>query len=295
MIRKVTQLPLIKIIEERFNSVSEIIEVSKTRPLNASYTKRASEPTISKMTKGFQGVSNADELYNLLRYGWSEPLPKVEQQIKAIHKTRVHKQKAIHFETDVAGFGPIVANALMGLPKSMITYNKKPKRNKILNFLIDGTYAGMTEQDEILKWGSQLIAEFQMLEKIGYRVRVEILNFFCDQQAQKNDTAMLLRYVLKDEGQPFDLKRFMFPLAHTAMFRGVGFDWEEKVPDGQARLGKGQALYHWSDKSVLKSQILKYIQDTNFTYVWLNESAVKSLENKVSVEDWNTMKVVLQK
>jgi hypothetical protein len=183
----------------------------------------------------------------------------------------------------------------MGLPKSMITYNKKPKRNKILNFLIDGTYAGMTEQDEILKWGSKLIAEFQMLEKIGYRVRVEILNFFCDQQAQKNDTAMLLRYVLKDEGQPFDLKRFMFPLAHTAMFRGVGFDWEEKVPDGQARLGKGQALYHWSDKSVLKSQILKYIQDTNFTYVWLNESAIKGLENKVSVEDWNTMKVVLQK
>jgi hypothetical protein len=294
MIRKVTQLPLIKLVEERFNSVNEIIEVSKTRSLNESYIKAGATSTISKMSKGFQGVKDADELYNLLRYGWSEPLPQVEKQIKAIHKTRVHKQQAIHFETDVAGFGPIVANALMGLPKSMITYNKKPKRNKILNFLVDGTYAGMTEQDEILKWGSKLIAEFQMLEKIGYRVRVEILNFFCDRNAKSSETAMLLRYVLKDEGQPFDIKRFMFPLAHTAMFRGIGFDWEEKVPEGQQRFGKGQALHHWGDNP-LKAQILKYIQDNNFTYVWLNESAVDKIQNKVSNEDWDTMKVVLER
>ena len=225
-------------ITEKFESLHELIEVIKTRPNNEAYRNKES----TQIRPSFHAVSNVEEVYNLLRNGWDQHLPKVKKLYAENLRNKLQNTNSKYrLTTNVVGVAPHIPNVLKGVPMNMFQVKRDIKKNKVLYFLIDIGYSGSTDINEILSWGSKILAELQLLEMNGYRVRVETMDTHMD--GVDSEIIETMNLLLKHESEPFDLKRFMFPLAHPSMLRYVSFKWEETVPGGQYRGGKGKPLY----------------------------------------------------
>jgi hypothetical protein len=251
-------------ITETFESLNELIDVIRNRPNNEAYRGRPK----SEITKSFTGVSTEEEAFSLMRNGWDLHLPKVKAIYEKVLKNKIQNNPSKYqLVQNVIGVVPHIPNVLKGIPTNMIRIKRDVKKNKVLHFLIDIGYSGSTDIDEIIEWGSKILAELQVLEANGYRVRVETMDTHMD--GSGDDVIETLKLLCKHESEPFDLKRFMFPIAHPAMLRYVSFRWEETVPGGQYRSGKGKPLYILQR---LNESAYKTIQDklVSNNYIYIN-------------------------
>jgi len=238
MVRNEIKLSTANWISETFESFNELIDVIKNRPNNDAYRGRSG----IEIRPSFHQASNEQEIFSIMRNGWDLHLPKVKSIYDKVLKDKLQNDNSKYrLVQSVIGVAPHIPNVLKGVPTNMIRIKRDVKKNKILHFLIDIGYGGSTNVDEVIEWGSKILAELQVLEANGYRVRVETMDTHMDGQGDKVIETMKL--LLKHESEPFDLKRFMFPLAHPSMLRYVSFKWEETVPGGQYRSGKGRPLY----------------------------------------------------
>jgi hypothetical protein len=256
-----------KLIMETYESAKELVETNNARPLNSGYANRGS--VRDELRKSWHGVGKMQEAHDLLTFGWTtEHLKTVNRKIRELEKQLVEPRKKPMIKTDVVGFAPIVANAMLGLPKSMVSMTFVPKKSKIVHVLLDSTVSAGEDQDSIIGWGAKVMAELQNLERQGFRVRVEnMYDFATDSKNDDPEYAMILRFLVKHEGQPFDIKRFMFPIAHPAMFRAIGFDWEERVPEGIHRSGKGRPMYSWNNELYKQDLLETIIGNKQMIYV----------------------------
>ena len=168
---------------------------------------------------------------------------------------------------DVNGFAPIPAHAVMNLPNSMINQRVEVKKTKILDFLIVIDRACMNSPREIEMRMSEQLAGIASLERdFGFRCRISVAfaPFSGYPRSKKTNTACILK--VKDEGQPFDIKRLAFPVVHSAMLRALMFRWERTVSaeDGlnasyekYHESGMGTSFEHWleSDKKMFSEMV----------------------------------------
>jgi hypothetical protein len=144
---------------------------------------------------------------------------------------------------DTNGYQPLVPNALMGLPKSMIRTERVVKKSKIINVVIDTTYKYATKTREVVNQFSNALAYLASLEKQGFRVRISLLYVF---GKDNESTVHACKVLLKDEKQPMDIKRMMFPLTNLGSFRLFGWDWYERLPEALEIFGYGQQIKYWN-------------------------------------------------
>lgn len=237
-------------IIEEYDSFSELIRTCKGRPRNWE----GHIDSKGKFDKAdWVGVKTYKEAEELLRFGWQDNEKIKVLKDKVANLNKAHDVQKIGFKNDIVGFAPVVPNSVIGIPQNMINSVRVPKKQKVITILADMTTSYSTNQKEYLDWGAQLISKIVQLEKSGFRVRLEYVNSFSEDGHGKVHAC---RVLMKSENQPFDIKRYMFPLAHTAMFRGLMFDWYEKLPDAQHIFGYGSSLvHHKKDKDFIKKEI----------------------------------------
>lgn len=262
MLRKVIKTTEFDVLYEQYESTHELVKTLSERPLNSAY--EGSTPVQKELRESWHGVSKMSEAHDMLYYGWNKEIEKFKTQIKINSASLQYKPKQ-RLVADYVGAAPIVANAIMGIPKAMVGTNYKPKRHKILHLLIDCGVSSMYSPSEILEWGSKIVATINRLEQEGYRCKVEVMYNF---GLRSGRTQQVLRFKVKDEGHPIDLQRFTFPMAHPAMFRAVGFNWEETLPGGKALGGKGQPLNTYNDDD--RNKILKVLTDKDGLVIYAN-------------------------
>lgn len=238
-------------IIEEYDSFSELIKTCKGRPRNWSghYNESTGEFDDSRWI----GCDTYQEAEEMLRFGWTDMDKIAQLKDKVRDLSKAHEVQKIGFKNDIVGFAPIVPNAVIGIPQNMINSVRTPKKNKVVTILADMTVSCSTGWETYLEWGAELIAKIVQLEKSGFRVRLEYVNTFSNDGYGKVHAC---RVLMKSENQPFDIKRYMFPLAHTAMFRGLMFDWYEKLPNAERLGGYGCSIVHHSgDKQKIKKEI----------------------------------------
>ena len=217
---------------EFYNSALEVAEDLETRQMTSSSFDRNPYSDTS-----FVGATR-EQTYKMLREGYQPVVDALHGHIKA--NTTGKRFKSFN---DVVGFQPIVPNAIMGLPKSMINTRIAPIKTKVIDVYYEMTCAAYTDSDDLIKAGQKMLGVIMELEAQGYR-----FNLYCTQgyynQSQGCD---MLCLKVKSANQPMDLKRMSFPIAHTAFFRGMGFEWYSKFPKGTYRGGYGHAISY--DKS----------------------------------------------
>ena len=222
---------------ETYTTAQEIAEHLETRSKTSSNFK--DDPYENR---GFVGATR-DQTYKMLREGYQPVVDSLRGHIKANMNS-----KRFRSFNDVVGYQPIVPNAIMGLPKSMINSAMTPIKTKVIDVYYEMTCAAFAESSDLIKAGQKMLGVIMELEAQGYR-----FNLYCTQGYYSSSSGCdMLCLKVKSANQPMDLKRMSFPIAHTAFFRGMGFDWYSKFPKGTYRPGYGHAIAY--DKSQAQIQ-----------------------------------------
>lgn len=241
---------------EEFGSAMELVEVDSKREVTPQWKGRSIRK--DEIEKDWYGVNSYEEALGLLKNGWTENLNKMTTLANKVATNG--NSKRISFQNNVAGFAPVVPLAIMGVPNSMIDIRMKPIKSKVVKILYNITVSCGTDTDTILKNGMKVIEAVLNLEGSGYRCEL-----YAMQNYYSSGSADCLLLKVKDANQPLDLKRIMFPLIHPAMFRVIGFDWEDKCPTAKYRSGRGCALnYEFGDKT---KDIIREAFGDNFYYI----------------------------
>jgi len=215
---------------EIFESTSELAVSNKERKF------RHGDDTMRRSIGGdWHGVKSYDEAEELLSNGWTYKTDELRKVINGVEKKIYEKRTS--FKNNVVGYVPIVPLAIQGVPNSMIDVHYKPMKSKIVDIYYDITVNCGTSPEEILKQGIAITEAIIDLERQGYRVRLSGV-----QSYSSSKTADLLVIRIKNESQPLDLKRIMFPMMHPAMFRVIGFAWYERCPFSTERSGYGHNM-----------------------------------------------------
>lgn len=230
---------------ECFENGGEIVKVCEKRPKQTGFYKNHFDPNYS-YDMGFEGVHNIKEAKGMLAEGWTEKVEEIKQSMHSVERKN-YSLKASRMKADVVGYMPIVPNAIMGLPNSMLNTDMKPKKNKVINIVYGLSFSAYVNKEDIKKYGMMLMERIIRLEAEGFRVRLT-----CAQNYQTdNKLCHVMTCKVKSEDQPMDALRVMFPMFHPAMFRAIGFGWYETFPEGQYIDGYGKPLYYtMSEESV---------------------------------------------
>lgn len=223
---------------EEYSSASELVSVSSSRNIMEHWKSDAvtRQGYIEKDSSWF-GCKNYEDALDMLKYGWTEKIETVKSLANKV-STQGTENKRMSFQNSVAGFAPIVPLAIMNVPNSMMDTKIKPIKSKVVRILYNLTMSCGTSAKDILKNGLKVVKAIINLENSGYRCEVMAMQNYYN----RNGWCDLLMLKIKDANQPLDLKRVMFPLIHPAMFRVIGFDWQDKLPTGKYMDGRGCGL-----------------------------------------------------
>lgn len=258
---------------EIFNSADECAKVCQSRAI----TDSSFEDMRKEASQKWHGA-DYDGAMNLLKNGYQ---PTVDA-LKGVFKANVSGEgKRFKFQNSPVGFAPIVPLALMGVPNSMLDMRMKPIKAKVVDVYIDMTCSAGTSSDAIMKASKKVLSAVIELEQQGYRFNLYSCTGYFD---SSSGDAVCVK--VKSAEQPLDLKRVSFPMAHTAFFRVLGFDWYSKFPLGKYRFGYGHAAY-FEFKSNTREMYQQLFGKKNIVFFSVqeliangNEKAIKeALEN----------------
>lgn len=233
---------------------------------NRQMTDRNFEDTFRSGRRDFIGATK-EETFRLLREGYQPTVDALKSGAKITATGKRFKSF-----NDIVGYAPIVPNAIMGLPNSMINGSITPIKTKVLDIYYDMTVSCYVDSNDLIKAGQKMLGVILKMEAQGYRFNLYVCQTYADRRSGD-----MLCVKVKSANQPFDLKRMSFPVSHTAFFRGIGFDWYAKFPKGKYRDGYGTPLYHLHSQDEIKAEF-KRLFGKGATY-FSAQTIVKELSN----------------
>lgn len=246
---------------EEFNSITEFVTTINNRDINPNYSGRDTRQDIES-NPSWYGAKNFKQAQDWLFHGWNE---KTGEIVAFKEKAKsMNIKKMITFRNDIVGFAPIVPLAIMGVPENMIQSTRKVIKTKVVDIIYDmGATCGINK-NRMIEAGVKMTKLIISLENSGYRVNLRgMINFESTERGKASQTVLIR---LKDANQPIDINKLMFPLFHTAMFRGIGFDYLERKPDIPYLSGYGTQI--GSDLNKEQAQaLIKRVIDKNALYL----------------------------
>lgn len=220
---------------EVYDSVMDVVRDCKTRSIIDS---RFSDIRCDKtMSRDWEGVETYDDALRLMNDGWNEQVKGLQQTLT---KIKTVEQKRISFQNEIQGFAPIVPLAILGVPNAMINMRMTQIKSKVISIYYNMAVNAGNSAKTIIANGRKIVEAVVKLENSGYRVNLYALQAYAG--GGHDSDCDILAIKVKSANQPLDLKRICFPVMHPAMFRVIGFDWQNKFPNGKYRFGRGRAL-----------------------------------------------------
>lgn len=236
---------------ESYDNYMEFYETVMGRQSKA---RRTIDNVFNEHSADWLGCDSVEEAKQMFLNGWDKPLDRIKHSVnfdKACSTAEFQRPRPIQ---DVAGYQPIVPNALMGLPKSMINQRMAKRKAKVIRFMVSIDRAGHYDVDDITKKMCEAMSFIADVERSGIRTRLEV--FFAGYgsnnigDGKKKASCSIL---VKKETQPFDLKRLCYPIINPSMLRLLVFAWYESanVPMGNTEYwqgGYGTSFEYWSNE-----------------------------------------------
>ena len=233
-----------KLNVEIYHSANQVVEDINNRSITDSSFDRN-----HYSSRSFVGATR-DEAMTMLREGYQPTVDALKSKMKFSARG---VSKRTQFYNDVAGFAPVVPNAILGLPQSMVNSKTKPIKTKVIDVYYEMTASCSTSSEDIIKAGKKMLSAIVELEAQGYRFNLYVIQDYY----RDGEGCDMLCVRVKTASQPFDLKRMSFPMSHTAFFRGIGFDWYARFPIGKYRSGYGKSISYEKSQEVIQEEIKK--------------------------------------
>jgi len=212
-----------QVVVEEFGSLGQYIDVIGKRKLNKVFSERdylASEDN----NYDFRRTHTYEESVELATNGYKEGLDKlaaVDAKLKHLGKANRNLPSV-----DFVGYVPHVANAIAGVPKTMITSAKVEQKAKVVSLLYSFGDSSSEKADNFITAGKNLLNVIYTLEIQGYRVALNVLT-----ACTRNEQTMINAVQIKNWRQPSNPLKMSYPLIHPSYFRRTGFKWIETQPE----------------------------------------------------------------
>ena len=264
-----------KLIQEHFNSISEMLNVICSRPNNDVMKNEH----YSQEKDAFYGTKTWEDAVELYQYGYTEVLEEIKKGTTAVTGTLVPVQRN-KIVNDVIGYAPHVPNAILGLPNSMIGMKKVPQKVKTVSIVYKMGANAMEHKKTFTKAGIALLSAINMLELSGIRVSLKL----CFECAEAVNEFTFATVKLKDYREHLDIQKLCFPVAHVSMFRRFGFKWLEtcqglKCPNWRG--GYGRSLH---EKSEVPEEIKAQIKENEY-FIFLQEIKAWNYDPRKIIEE----------
>jgi hypothetical protein len=140
---------------------------------------------------------------------------------------------------DVAGAYPHVARAVAGDPCSMVSLGDcTVAARPIVRLVIPRGASCVVKPHQMENYGIALLSHVDAMENEGYSVEITTT----DTSHGYDGVLLDVRCIAKRAGEPLDLDRLAFILAHPGMFRRLGFTFVENYMSEQWAMGYGSPI-----------------------------------------------------
>lgn len=256
-----------KLYYEQFHSYQEYLQIVEERMKTNSHSVEHDWEHLTS-DKKWCGVSNYKEARDLLLNGWDKEVETLKKSISKEIDICDKKQFVKQF-SDIVGYVPIVPHVIMNLPNSMINFRKDTKKTKVIKFLIGMNRSWTYSSKEIIEKMSKIFARICLLERQGYRCRIEMIG----QQSSEGSSKTIVAHtvLIKSENQLMDVKRVCFPIVHSAMQRVFSFGWENCLPlefEEYHDYGMGVALQYWEKEN--RDKVLEAINENGEKLIYIS-------------------------
>jgi hypothetical protein len=255
---------------ERFDNIHQLLSTTRTRPVNKHFVSNRSS---MREDYHWYKTNSLPEAEELLLKGWDEHKDDIMAAIKASDKVETAtKLDRVNIRNNVVGASPNVPRAILGLPDSMIEYNRTPSKQRTMQIGYGISASASVGADELVACGCAVLALVNHIERMGIRVRLDIFESSVESLAGGGNISMGWRLCLKDYRQPFDLLKMAFPVAHPSMLRRISFAWMETHPQTPPSFvsGYGMPIHHHTECR------------TTFLDMWKGEDAKILFQSEVS-------------
>lgn len=268
---------------ETFDSVTEFISVISKRTPNKAFTNYGRKESETN-TESFCGTKNFDEAQDLLKHGYKEgtkDLLNCKTSVKVLTPTR---KKQIF--ADVTGFSPIVPNAIIGLPNSMLNRRDKIQPSRVINIILDIAVSGKTDKEIFLKAGKNIYSFIKSIEATGTKVNLSVMDNMYIKRVKR---FVCLFVKIKDSKQAINPQLISYPIIHPSFFRRHVFRWVETSPfTSYQEVTKtygyiGADYMRWKSGSVLRFLQENKIADKDSFYI--NIYKVAAAKNIQEIKD----------
>ena len=209
------------------SSIQDFVNYINSNPLNSLSVGNEHSQEESSYRKSFTGTDNYAQAEDLLLHGWEYMAKELKSKIGANTGFTGHTRRQVY---SVAGVVPCVPRYLQGLPDSMVTYKRVPKREKVLTINKDFMYSGSVKQETIINESVKVLNVVNMLEKQGYRIKLNIVCTTWDSTNSWTAKKHTVKVCIKQSSQRLNIKQIAFPLVHPSMLRRIWFKCIEHDP-----------------------------------------------------------------
>ena len=215
------------VVREEFRSYSDLVEKLNSRKNNKIMKKEHSSQHVGN--EDWYGTSTYSEAEKMIVNGYKEAVAKMKKRVENASRINSEQLRDVNHPVPhnaIAGYIPNVPNAIRGIPQSMISVDRKPMKRKTLHILYSVGGSCQEDRDYFEDAGIALLSAVDLIEKSGVQTKID-LAFFTGHRERE---ATFPTVCIKNYGERFSLQKVSFPLAHTAMFRRIGFKWLETTP-----------------------------------------------------------------
>jgi len=210
------------VVIEEFSSLGQYIDVIGKRKINKVFSRKSLSSEMRDYD--FTLTHDYEESVKIATEGYKEGLDELSVvDTKFQYKEKISKKIP---SVDFVGYAPHVANAIAGVPKSMISATNIEQKAKVITILYSNGDNGGANTSNYITAGKNILNVINTLELQGYRVAVIVIH------CSFEDNQFAVRQVMvKHWRQPSNPLKLAYPLLHPSFQRRQGFKWLETHPD----------------------------------------------------------------
>ncbi len=225
---------------EVFGSVLEFVNTINKRTPNKAFLEAGVESSKTGSVY-FTGTNNFEEAQWLMKHGYKEGAKELLQCKSGVNVISPERKKQTF--QDVTGFAPIVPNAIIGLPNSMLNKRIQQKPARVINVLLDINIYADTDKNVILLGGKNIYSLIKSIEATGTKVNLTVMSA---SYISRNKKFSCVFIKVKDSKQAINPQLVAYPVIHPSFFRRHVFRWIEtsdltnykSITHGYGRLGR---------------------------------------------------------
>jgi len=214
-----------KMVMETFGSINELLVANEERPVpnDGRYCVGSSD----KSASGWSGNVDYKGAERLFLDGWDGALDAIKSEFaKADAIAKRETREAVRMSQAKSGSSVSVSRALRGSTRPFNKHERINLPSKTLHITYITSVNCNTTSAEMTKAGAVMLSAVATLERLGYRVRLDVADGATD-----HGKGCLVRFTAKEYQQVLNLTKLSFPLAHAAFLRKITFRWIERVPN----------------------------------------------------------------